>query len=69
MSIKKEIIEKVMVMRNPEGTVDNKDKEKKRFLGRLKRKYRLMIIYVFLLSLIIIFMVLPMVIAVIMQNP
>ena len=68
MSRKEEIIEKVMVLRNPEE-IKPLDREKKRFLGRLNRKYRLMIIYVYLLFLIVMFMVLPMVIAVIFQNP
>ncbi|MFW9827277.1 MAG: hypothetical protein ACFFEY_06800 [Candidatus Thorarchaeota archaeon] len=42
--------------------------KEKKFLGKLKRKYRFMIIFIIFLSLIVAFMILPMVIAVLL-NP
>ena len=69
MSVKEEIIKKVIIMENPKEQRENDaDNDKNKFLGRLKRKYRLMIIFVFFLLLILIFMISPMIIAIILQN-
>ena len=70
MSVKEEIIEKVMIQKESEkqNTGDNVDNEKKKLLGRVRRKYRLMIIFGFFLALILIFMIFPMLIAVFLQN-
>jgi len=70
MSVKEEIIEKVMIYEDSEEQNIENDftDEKKKLLGKVKRKYRLMIIFVFFLSLILIFMIFPMLIAVFLQN-
>jgi len=70
MSVKKEIIEKVMIQEDTEEKNIKNDvtNEKKKLLGKVKRKYRLMIIFVFFLALILIFMIFPMLIAVFLQN-
>ena len=70
MSVEEEIIDKVIVIGDPKEK-ERRQKiknEEKKFLGRLKRKYRLMLIFTFGLFLILIFMILPMLIAVILQN-
>ena len=70
MSVKGEIIEKVMIQEDSEklNPENKEDFEKKKFLGKVKRKYRLLIIFVFFLALILVFMMFPMLIAVILQN-
>jgi accessory gene regulator protein AgrB len=70
MNAKEDISKKVANLENPEEqAVKGKIKgEEKKFLGRLKRKYRIMIIFFFFLLLIIAFMVTPMVIAILFQN-
>ena len=69
MSVKKEIIKKVMVMENPEeiGEDDIND-DKRKVLGRIKRKYRIIVIFGFFLILILLFMMFPVLIALIWQN-
>jgi t-SNARE complex subunit (syntaxin) len=67
----KEVITKmVTTLEDSEEPVIEKsvNREKKKFLGNIKRKYRIMLIFVFFLLLIIIFMVMPMVIAILFQN-
>ena len=44
------------------------EQDQKRFFGRIKRKYRLMLIFLVCLSLILLFMVFPVVIVVFIQN-
>jgi hypothetical protein len=70
LSVKEEIIEKVMIQEDPEKqNLENEIViEKKEFFGKVKRKYRLMIIFVFFLALILIFMIFPMLIAVFLQS-
>jgi hypothetical protein len=65
MRAKEEIIKKVMAMEHPENqrSENNISNDKTKFFGRLKRRYRLMIIFVVSLSLILIFMILPIIIA------
>ena len=74
MSIKEEIIEKSINF-NESGEKDTSDlkkeeisKDRRRFLGRLQRKYRLMIIFLVCLSLILLFMMFPVLIVVFTQN-
>lgn len=57
----------IKITENFKNSEEAEIKEKK-FLGKLKRKYRLMIIFIIVLSLIVGFMILPMVIAVFL-NP
>ncbi len=74
MSIKEEIIDKTIVLRdfkqNEMIGKNNKveDEKKPRFFKKLKRKYRLMLAFLFFLSLILIFMILPMVIGAFVQG-
>lgn len=70
MSVKEEILEKVMIQEDSEAqNVENEvDNEKKKLLVKVKRRYRLTIIFVFFLALILIFMIFPMLIAVFLQN-
>ena len=74
MSIKEEKIEKTIVLRDLKekkiiGKYDKvEDQNKPRFFKKLKRKYRLMLVFLFCLSLILIFMILPMVIGAFIQG-
>ncbi len=74
MSIKEEIIEKTIIVKdfteNDKRKSDTVDKKEKKgwFFKRLKRKYRILITILFCLSFILIFMLLPMVIAAITQG-
>ena len=70
MSVKEEVIEKVMAVEHPEEKQSEKhvSDDSKNFFSRLKRKYRLMIIFVFFLSLILLIMIFPFVLVIILQN-
>ncbi len=70
MSAKEKPAKKITDLEDPkEYIIDNNvNREKKKFLGSIKRKYRVMLIFVFFLLLIIIFMVMPMLIAILFQN-
>ena len=74
MSIKEEIIEKSINF-NDSGEKDTSDlkkeeigQDRRRFLGRLQRKYRLMIYFIVCLSLILLFMMFPVLIVVFTLN-
>ncbi len=68
MSIKEEIIEKTIILGDLKeneiiGKYDKvEDQNKQKFFKKLKRKYRLMLLFLFCFSLILIFMLFPMVI-------
>ena len=74
MSVKEEIIDKIIVIKDlKENGINGKEQKlevesKPRFFKKLKRKYRLMLVFLFFLSAIFIFMILPMVIAAIAQG-
>ena len=74
MSVKEEIIDKAIVIkdlkRNRQNTIKiiEEDESEKRFFKKVKRKYRLMLTFVLVLSIILIFMILPMVIGAIAQG-
>lgn len=74
MSVKEDLIDKTIVVKDLKGN-GIKGKEQKledesepRFFKKLKRKYRLMLTFLFFLSIILIFMILPMVIGAIAQG-
>ena len=74
MSAKEKIIDRAIVIndfkhnhQNDLNIVDKDDRES-RFFRRLKRKYRLALAFLFFLSLLLIFMILPMVIGAIAQG-
>ncbi|MFX1389837.1 MAG: hypothetical protein ACFE9Z_07250 [Promethearchaeota archaeon] len=66
MHAKEELIEKITVSNKSEKQSEeiNIKNEKKKGLGKLKRKYQIMIIFIVFLSLIVGFMILPVIIAV-----
>ncbi len=74
MSVKEEIIDKTIVIKDlKENGINGKeqkleDESEPRFFKKLKRKYRLMLTFLFFLSAILIFMILPMVIGAIAQG-
>ena len=74
MSVKEEIIDRTIVIKDlKENGINGKeqkleDENEPRFFKKLKRKYRLMLTFLFFLSIILIFMILPMVIAAITQD-
>ena len=74
MSAREEIIEKTMILQDLEDKEQNPTKileeheSEKRFFRKIKRKYRLMLAFLFFLSIILIFMILPMVIGAIAQG-
>lgn len=74
MSVKEEIIEKVITFNEAEEIdtavleKEETEQDRSRFLGRLQRKYRLMIIFLVCLSLILLFMMFPILIIVFTQN-
>jgi hypothetical protein len=73
MSVKEETSEKKINFNEP-GEKDTSVSEeevnhnRRRFLGRLKRKYRLMIIFIVCLSLILLIMMFPVLIVIFTQN-
>ncbi len=74
MSGKEEIDEKIIKSKDPKENdkstleIGEIEQDQKRFFGRIKRKYRLMLIFLVCLSLILLFMVFPVVIVVFIQN-
>jgi len=76
MSVKEEIIDKTIVIKVKDLKVNGtngkehkiEDESEPRFFKKLKRKYRLMLTFLFFLSIILIFMILPMVIGAIAQG-
>ena len=74
MSVKEEIIDKAIVIKDLKRNRQNiikiieEDESEKRFFKKAKRKYRLMLTFVLVLSIILIFMILPMVIGAIAQG-
>lgn len=74
MSVKEEIIDKSIIIKdlkeNSKRKIETKDKNESKgwIFKKLKRKYRLVLTFLFFLSIIIIFMILPMVIAAITQG-
>ena len=60
MSVKEEMMDKTIVF--------EEDESEKRIFRKIKRKYRLMLAFVFFLSIILVFMILPMVIGAIAQG-
>ncbi len=74
MSVKEEIIEKIINFEDLEekntinlATEESKQDQKK-FLDRIKRKYRIMLIFLVCLSLILLIMIFPVIIVVFIQN-
>ena len=74
MSAKKELIDNTIILNhlNENGKriakIKEEDYREKRYFKKIKRKYRLMLTFLFFLSIILIFMILPMVIGVITQD-
>ena len=74
MSGKEEIDEKIIKSKDPKENdkstleIGEIEQDQKRFFGRIKRKYRLMLIFLVCLSLILLVMVFPVVIVVFIQN-
>ena len=74
MSVKEEIIDKTIIIQDLKDKGHNtiklleEDESEKRFFRKIKRKYRLMLAFLFFLSIILIFMILPMVIGAITQG-
>ena len=74
MSVKEDIIDKTIVIKDlKENGINGKEiklevESKPRFFKKLKRKYRLMLVFLFFLSAIFIFMILPMVIGAIAEG-
>jgi len=74
MNVKEEIIEKAIIIKDfkETGGIDLKSKEnddiEKGLFKKLKRKYKIILAFLFFLSIILIFMILPMVIAAITQG-
>ncbi|MCK4379539.1 MAG: hypothetical protein KAW51_00245 [Candidatus Lokiarchaeota archaeon] len=74
MSVKKELIDKTIIMNhlNENGKkiakIKEKDYSEKKYFKKIKRKYRLILAFLFFFSMILIFMILPVVIAAIAQG-
>ncbi|MEE9379205.1 MAG: hypothetical protein V3V33_14365 [Candidatus Lokiarchaeia archaeon] len=74
MSAKKEVIDKTIIMNhlNENGKriakMKEEDYSKKRYFKKIKRKYRLILAFLFFFSMILIFMILPVVIAALTQG-
>ncbi|NVM35162.1 MAG: hypothetical protein HWN81_06170 [Candidatus Lokiarchaeota archaeon] len=74
MSVEEVIIDKTIVIKslkqNHQNTIKiiEEDEHEKRIFTKIKRKYRLMLAFLFFLSIILIFMILPMVIGAITQG-
>ncbi|MFX1380489.1 MAG: hypothetical protein ACFFA4_15495 [Promethearchaeota archaeon] len=65
MSVKEELTEEIMIYTDSKRVEDN---NKKKVLGNLKRKYRLILIYLLCFSLILLLMILPVVIIALSQS-
>ncbi|MFW9818442.1 MAG: hypothetical protein ACFFE5_02435 [Candidatus Thorarchaeota archaeon] len=74
MSVREELIERILISNDPkgknEGVIDhnNENKEHKRVFRNLKRKYRVLLFFIIGFILILIMMILPVVIAIFSQN-
>ena len=74
MRAKEQIIEKIIEFKVPIekntkiSDIEVNEKDTKRFLGGIKRKYRLMIIFFVFLQVILLFMVFPVIIIVFLHN-
>lgn len=74
MSVKEELIKKVIIIRDFKSagkkhrTLQKDDDTKNKGFKKLKRKYRRLLAFVFFFSIILMFMILPIVIAILTQD-
>ncbi|MFX0023989.1 MAG: hypothetical protein ACFE9S_16805 [Candidatus Hermodarchaeota archaeon] len=74
MGVKEDIIEKIIIFNESEekntSELEKEDieQDRRRFLGRLPRKYRLTIVFLVCLSIILLIMMFPVLILIFTQN-